>query len=282
MRFVVTKTRVAPLKKQSVPRLELLSAILLARLMDAMKSNLSSELEISSCHCFTDSRVALCWIRNVERSWKPFVQNRVSEIRSILPVECWKHIPGLENPADILSRGAAPLELLVNRLWRDGPEVPLGHAGMEEQTEAELPSECLEELRASEKRSVCGLLVSGTAECGIGKLIKIQNFSNFSRLINVLTRVLKFCSILRRKTSPTAFDGNERKFAELLLIRDAQVSLKAHKNLPVWEKQFSLFSGDDGVLRCRGRIDNALDLPYSTKHPVILPGDHHLTTLYVR
>ena len=94
--------------------------------------------------------------------------------------------------------------------------------------------------------------------------------------------MLKFCSILQRKTSPTAFDGNERKFAELLLIRDAQVSLKAHKNFPVWEKQLSLFSGDDGVLRCRGRIDNALDLPYSTKHPVILPGDHHLTTLYVR
>ena len=116
-RFVVAKTRVAPLKKQSIPRLELLSAVMLARLMDAMKSNLSSELEISFCHCFTDSQVALCWMRNVERSWKPFVQNRVSEIRRLLPVECWKHIPGLKNPANIPSRGATPLELLVNKLW---------------------------------------------------------------------------------------------------------------------------------------------------------------------
>lgn len=282
MKFVVAKTRVAPLKKQSIPRLELLSAVLLARLMDAMKSNLSSELEISSCHCFTDSQVALCWIRNVEKSWKPFVQNRVSEIRSLLPFECWKHIPGLENPADIPSRGVAPLELLVNRLWRDGPEVPLGHADVEEQSETELLPECAEELRSTEKRSVHGLLVSGAAERGVGNLIKIQNFSNFTRLINILTHVLKFCSILRRQSGSTAFDGSERKFAEILLIRDAQVSLKAHKNFPVWEKQLSLFEGDHGVLRCRGRIDNALGLSYSTKHPVILPGDHHLTTLYIR
>ncbi len=87
MHFVVAKTRVAPLKKQSIPRLELLSAVLLARLMDVVKSSLSSELEISSCHCFTDSQVALCWIRNTGRSWKPFVQNRVSEIRSLIPVD---------------------------------------------------------------------------------------------------------------------------------------------------------------------------------------------------
>ena len=103
MRFVVAKTRVAPLKKQSIPRLELLSAVLLARLMDMMKSSLTLELEISSYLCFTDSQVSLCWIRNVERSWKPFVQNRVSEIRSLFPV---KHIPGVENPADVPSRGA--------------------------------------------------------------------------------------------------------------------------------------------------------------------------------
>ena len=109
MRFVVAKTRVAPLKKQSIPWLELLSAVLLARLMDMMKSSLTLELEISSYLCFTDSQVSFCWIRNVERSWKPFVQNRVSEIRSLFPVECWQHIPGVENPADVPSRGATPL-----------------------------------------------------------------------------------------------------------------------------------------------------------------------------
>ena len=137
--------------------------------MDTMKSNLSPELDISSYHCFTDSQVALCWIRNVERSWRPFVQNRV---RSLLPVECWRHISGLENPADLPSRGATPLELLVNKLCRDGPTMPLENTDIEEQSEAILP-ECLKEIRASEKQSTHGLLVSGTAECGIGNIVKL-------------------------------------------------------------------------------------------------------------
>ena len=40
-KFVVAKTRVSPLKKQTIPRLELLSAVLLAWLMDAVRSSLS-------------------------------------------------------------------------------------------------------------------------------------------------------------------------------------------------------------------------------------------------
>ena len=68
LRFVVAKTRVAPLKKQSIPRVELLSALLLSRLMEAMKSSLTPELVISSYHCFTDSRVALAWIQDADKS----------------------------------------------------------------------------------------------------------------------------------------------------------------------------------------------------------------------
>ena len=216
MRFVVAKTRVAPLKRQSIPRLELLSAVLLARLMDTTKSSLSLELEISSCHCFTDSRVALCWIRNEDKLWKPFVQNRVTEIRSLLPVECWSHIAGSNNPADIPSRGTAPLDLLVNRLWRNGPTIPLAPPDTDDQSLTEVPPECIEELRVSDKKSVHSLLADSVAKCGIKDLIDIERFSSLNRLLNTLTHVLKFCSILRRKTGHTAFDGNERKFAEAM------------------------------------------------------------------
>ena len=275
LRFVVAKTRVAPLKKQSIPRLELLSALLLSRLMEAMKSSLTPELVISSYHCFTDSRVALAWIQNADKSWKPFVQNWVSEIRSLLPVGSWKHIPGIENPADLPSRGTTPIELLVNKLWRDGPQMSLVS---DEQSDPDIPSECFKELQASENKAH-GLLSRDAVH---QNLLEIQNFSRLHRLIGTLTCVLRFCSALRRKTSPTHFDGKERNFAELLLIKEAHASLKKHKNFAMWKKQMRFFTDENGILRCQGRIDNVLSLPYSTKHPVLIPNDHCLTALYIK
>lgn len=59
--------------------------------------------------CFTDSKVELVWIQDVDKEWKLFVQNCVNEI--IQPVDCWSHCPGKDNPAHIPSRGLAPLEL---------------------------------------------------------------------------------------------------------------------------------------------------------------------------
>ena len=115
-RFVVSKTRVSPLKSQTIPRLELLSALLLACLMDSVTTCLESELSLSTPVCYTDSKVALFWIKGITKTWKQFVQHRVSEIRKLLPTNCWKHCPGVENPADLPSRGMNPVELSLSSL----------------------------------------------------------------------------------------------------------------------------------------------------------------------
>lgn len=59
MHFVASKTRVSPLKKQTVPQLELLSALLLSRLMDTVIAALKSDMAISARVCFADSNVVL-------------------------------------------------------------------------------------------------------------------------------------------------------------------------------------------------------------------------------
>ena len=99
VRFVASKTRVAPLKLQTTPWLELLSVV--------------------TPRCFTDSTVSLFWIRGVEKSWKPFIQNRVFEIRRLLSPECWSHCAVRDNPADIPSRGLTPKELATSKLGPD-------------------------------------------------------------------------------------------------------------------------------------------------------------------
>ena len=57
----------------------------------------------------------------MDKQWKPFIQNRVNEIRKLVPPVCWSHCSGKDNPADIPSRGLTPLELSVNVLWQRGP-----------------------------------------------------------------------------------------------------------------------------------------------------------------
>ncbi len=62
-----------------------------------------------------------------------------------------------------------------------------------------MPPECLDELQASEKQAIHGLLASEAV--GVGTLLEIEKFSNLNRLFDVLTYVLKFCSALRRSVS---------------------------------------------------------------------------------
>jgi len=118
---VASKTRVAPVNKQSIPRLELLSTLLLAKLISSVSVALEADVQLQPHCCFSDSNVALFWIKGITKESKPWVENRVTQIRQIVPAQCWKHYPGIENPADIPSRGITPSEL-VDKLWRYGPD----------------------------------------------------------------------------------------------------------------------------------------------------------------
>ncbi|CAB4035691.1 Hypothetical predicted protein [Paramuricea clavata] len=73
VQLVACKTRVAPLVKQSIPRLELLSATILARLFISIREALRPIVKISATYCWLDSLTAIYWIRGEDREWKPFV-----------------------------------------------------------------------------------------------------------------------------------------------------------------------------------------------------------------
>ena len=113
--FVVSKSRVAPTKTISLPRLELLAAVINARLLKFVEESLT--FQINRVVCCTDSIVTLKWIRVSSWQWKTFLANRVTDIQSTWYPQHWRHCSGEDNPADLLTRGLPAKVLAVNNLW---------------------------------------------------------------------------------------------------------------------------------------------------------------------
>lgn len=231
--------------------------------------------------CFTDSQVALFWICGTDKDWKPFVRNRVAEIRRLVPPNCWSHCSGETNPADLPSRGLSLLELSVNQLWRHGPEW-LG-TKLTSQGETDMPEECAMEMKVKSQPSHS--LVAPNPKPTIGEIMDCRKYSTLSRLLRVMAYVLRAVKRFKEGSTEltycTTLTTEELSASERQWITYVQVQLCREKSFSTWQRQLDLFIDDKGLWRCGGRLENA-NIPYSTKHPVLLPRDHPFTAMIVQ
>lgn len=119
--FVCAKTKVAPIKKLSIPRLELQAAHLLARLLIKVESVLSNVTVRKIA--FSDSTTVLNWITKPSETWKQFVANRVRDIQQTIPAVNWHYINTRENPVDLATRGLSASTFQNKPIWLNGPAI---------------------------------------------------------------------------------------------------------------------------------------------------------------
>ena len=134
---VLIKSFVAPLKRKTIPRLELLGCLTLTRMYDTCITSLQFE-NIQDCKriFWVDSSAVLSWIRTPSRQFKPFVSARVAEIQETVGVDDFHYVRSKRNPADTLTRGTEPSTLTD---WLEGPSF------------LQLPEEKLPDFQAEEQ-----------------------------------------------------------------------------------------------------------------------------------
>ena len=120
--YVTSKSKVAPVKHQAIPRLELLAAHLGAELANYLSTTVLAKSKPPRCILWSDSKIALSWISSTKHLHLQFVRHRVQLIRDLTLQSTWRYCPTASNPADHITRGIeAKTFILKSQDWRQGP-----------------------------------------------------------------------------------------------------------------------------------------------------------------
>ncbi|XP_011686440.1 PREDICTED: uncharacterized protein LOC105449136 [Wasmannia auropunctata] len=261
VKLLCSRSRVAPLKAVSLPRLELSAALLLARLIVKVSQSLNV-------------------MHSTSRRWA-VVANRVGEIQRLTRIESWRHVGSAENSADILSRGLGPSQLAAAVMWWHGPAFLLAD-------EDRWPINDFTRLKElPEERKIISTAAT-IDQCTVGELL--NRCSNLNKACRILAYCLRFVKRNRSKESTLSVSASEVTYALSILCRVVQKQAFAAEIKALNEDHtvnsssrlisLSPFLDETGLIRIGGRLRQS-DLSFNTRHPILLPRDHRLTYLVI-
>ena len=260
------KSKVVPPAAPTLARLELQAVCLASRyikfVVDALR------VPVDGIYGWTDSMTTLQWITSPPYRWKTYVANRVTAVQ-LTAKELgitWNHCPGKMNPADLVSRGTT-VDGLTSSEWLHGPQWIINPAAWPAAQTWEPTNKPTPEQRVN------AVSIEPTVKWW-------ERLSKWSRVEGVITRILQWrhTSKSRAELKPLA-EAALYRVVQRDLFSDEIAAIRDNKPVPVSSKisQLMPFIDEKGVLRAGGRLELS-ELPYETKHPVIL-GQHHVTTL---
>ena len=320
VRFVASKSHVAPLISLSIPRLEIMAAVLGLRLSLTVIRALQMSME--SVTFWSDSMNVLWWIRGRSRQFKPFVANRVGEIQQYSSPAQWRHVPTDQNPADFVSRGSRVEDLAKSSFWWTGPTFLHGDSANWPQTTMNVGQQDSDPELKSLHRTHATAAISQPSQ--YQQLIQQQKqpiqqqqqqkpaqqlqqptqqrwrldptqFSDWLRLVRThawVTRFISNCRLPKDLRTQGELSAAEIFDCEKDIIIKQQIDsftdeYRALENGKVLASNSKIVGlspklDDDGVMRIDGRLAHAKYIPFETRHPIILPRKSWVTQLIIK
>ena len=292
--FVLGKAKLAPIHATSMPRLELCAAVLAMEISELVRR----ETVFPPCPVIyhSDSKVVLGYIRNQTRRFYVYVSNRVEIIRRSTSPEDWRYVPTHLNPADCATRSVKASSLTTSH-WLTGPDF-LRSSREPETTDASEPTEVTEE--DPEVRPSVRAFATEKSTNFVVESSRFTRFSQWPNLIAGFAALISKAQSLKHLKDSVATNPEDdksdrpggaaalRKRAENLIIRSVQhgafvdeieLITKRKEGSPL--AKLNPIVDENGLVRVGGRLSRA-DLTDKERHPVILPGSHHVATLLVR
>ena len=262
----MSKCRIAPVNRISIPQMELNGAVLSKRIRKVVEEE--SRFSFSKIWQLVDSKTVLGMLHKLSTRFKVYEGVRVGEIQSATngDMSCWGWVPGRLNIADWATRSRSPHDLNPESVWYKGPDflyLPFEEWGVQFG-----PPTDMENL-PGERRCV--------HVCQLGVQVFEDSYKRCSSLSVVINAVARAIACLRSKSfsGGSCVDADLLRETETLLVKEEQKGWTPEEVKNRFRILHPVYQ--NGLWVVGTRISHASPLSPENLPQILLPYDSPLT-----